>query len=623
MDKHSVLKGYFGHDSFREGQEVLVDAILSGHDALGIMPTGAGKSICYQVPALLMRGITIVVSPLISLMKDQVNALIGCGVRAAYLNSSLSAEQYGRALTLASQGAFSLIYCAPERLLTPSFLSFAENADIAMVTVDEAHCVSQWGQDFRPSYLRIPEFISRLRRRPIVSAFTATATQRVKEDIISMLRLNSPEQVVTSFDRQNLYFGVESPPDKYERLCGILERNTDKSGIIYATSRKNVEELCERLSHDGYSVTRYHAGLDDVEKHRNQDDFLYDRKRIMVATNAFGMGIDKSNVSFVIHFNMPLDIESYYQEAGRCGRDGSFGECILLFSQRDVRTCRYMIEHDSGDNGLDEQTLAIVKKGQLARLDKMQRYCQTTDCLRGYILRYFGEKAPDRCTCSNKGGCSNCDGEFEDMDITIESQKVLSCVYRLAQRKLSFGEAVIADILKGRSTAKVTGFSLETLSTFGIMPDSTLVSIKRIIRFLETEGCLAKNAYGSYELTSRARAVLIERKPVKMKVPKKTPVKALGTSKAGRNIERSTTRPELFWRLRSLRNRKAQEEKLPAYIIFNDSSLRDMCEKLPRTEEEFMYISGVGEAKCRKYAKDFTAEICRFLDEQKRQQTVK
>ena len=616
MDKYSILRGYFGHDSFRDGQEVLIDAILAGRDALGIMPTGAGKSICYQVPALLMRGITIVVSPLISLMKDQVSALIGCGVRAAYLNSSLTMEQYNRALSLAAQGAFSLIYCAPERLMTPSFLHFAKNADIAMVTVDEAHCVSQWGQDFRPSYLRIPEFIRELKRRPIVSAFTATATRRVRDDIVSMLSLDSPQQVVTSFDRQNLYFGVQRPGDKYERLAGILERNNDKSGIIYATSRKTVEELCAKLCADGFSATRYHAGLDDEEKHNNQDDFIFDRKRIMVATNAFGMGIDKSNVSFVIHFNMPLDIESYYQEAGRCGRDGSYGECILLYAPQDVRTCRYMIEHDSGDNDLDEQTRILVKRGQLQRLEKMKQYCLTTDCLRGYILNYFGEKAQLRCTCGGKGGCSNCEGEFEDVDITIESQKVLSCVYRLAQRKLSFGEGVIAEILKGSTSAKVTSFSLDTLSTFGIMKDSTLIDIKRVIRFLDSKGCITKNAYGSFELAEGARAILIDRQPVTMKVPKKAPTKSLKPSKAGRSISNSTSRPELFWRLRSLRNQKAQEEKMPAYIIFNDSSLRDMCEKLPKTEEEFMHISGVGEAKCKKYAADFTKAIREFLSEQ-------
>lgn len=615
MDKYSVLGSYFGHESFREGQEILIDAILSGRDALGIMPTGAGKSICYQVPALLMRGITIVVSPLISLMKDQVNALISSGVRAAYLNSSLTAEQYSGALSLAAKGAFTLIYCAPERLLTPSFLNFARNADIAMVTVDEAHCVSQWGQDFRPSYLRIPEFIAQLKSRPIVSAFTATATQRVKDDIVSMLSLRDPQTVVTSFDRKNLYFGVERPADKFERLCGILERNNDKSGIIYATSRKNVEELCAKLCSGGYSATRYHAGLDDEERHANQDDFLYDRKRIMVATNAFGMGIDKANVSFVIHYNMPLDIESYYQEAGRCGRDGSLGECILLYSPQDVRVCRFMIEHDSSDGDLDEEMLISVRKAQLRRLEKMQRYCLTTDCLRGYMLAYFGEKAPDRCSCGGKGGCTNCDGEFEEKDITVEAQKVLSCVYRLAQRKLSFGESVIADILKGSTNAKITSLSLDTLSTYGIMSDSTLVGIKQIIRFLEGEGCIVKNGYGSFELTSRARAVLIERKPVTMKVPKKAAVKSLKVSKTAQNISNSVSRPELFWRLRSLRNKKAQEEKMPAYIIFNDSSLRDMCEKLPKTEEEFMHISGVGEAKCRKYAEDFTAEIIRFLNE--------
>ncbi|MBO6140891.1 MAG: DNA helicase RecQ [Ruminococcus sp.] len=613
MDKLSVLSGYFGHSSFREGQEVLVDAVLSGRDALGIMPTGAGKSICYQVPALMMRGITIVVSPLISLMKDQVNALIGCGVRAAYLNSSLTTEQYSRALDLARQGAFSIIYCAPERLLTPSFLNFAKNADIAMVTVDEAHCVSQWGQDFRPSYLRIPEFIAQLSKRPIVSAFTATATSRVKDDIINMLGLVSPELVITSFDRKNLYFAVERPADKYIRLCEILEKNKDKSGIIYATSRKNVEEVCAKLTAAGYSATRYHAGLSDDERRRNQDDFLFDRKRIMVATNAFGMGIDKANVSFVIHYNMPKDIESYYQEAGRCGRDGSEGECILLYSPQDVRVCRFMIEHDDEGNDLDEEELVTVRRGQLDRLDKMKRYCTTTDCLRGYILSYFGEKKPVKCGCGDIRGCSNCDGEFETRDVTIDAQKVLSCVYRLAQRRLSFGETVVANILKGKSDDKTKRFDLSTLSTYGIMKESPLVDIKRIIRFMEDEGCLSKNEFNSLQLSSRARAVLIDRQPVTMKVPKGAGSRPMKASKASKAAAGSTSRPELFWRLRSLRNKKAQEENLPAYIIFNDSSLRDMCEKLPKTAEEFLAVSGVGEAKCKKYAADFTGEIIEYL----------
>ena len=620
MDKYSVLRGYFGHPGFREGQEVLIDAILSGRDALGIMPTGAGKSICYQVPALMMRGITIVVSPLISLMKDQVNALIGCGVRAAYLNSSLSAEQYARAIELAKQGRFQMIYCAPERLITPSFLSFAKYADISMVTVDEAHCVSQWGQDFRPSYLRIPEFISKLKRRPIVSAFTATATSRVKDDIISMLGLKTPELVVTSFDRKNLYFGVERPNDKYARLCELLEQNKDKSGIIYATSRKSVEEVCAKLTEAGYSATRYHAGLTDEERQRNQDDFLFDRKRIMVATNAFGMGIDKSNVSFVYHYNMPKDIESYYQEAGRCGRDGSDGECILLYSPQDVRTCRFMIEHDEDGNDLDEEELIAVRRGQLDRLDKMKRYCTTTSCLRGFILSYFGENKPVKCGCGDVRGCSNCESDLEDKDVTIEAQKVLSCVYRLAQRRLSYGEVMVANILKGRKDTKILSGSLDTLSTFGIMKDSTLVDIKRIIRFMEEEGCLTKNEFGSLMLTARARPVLIEKQPVTMKVPKPDKMPRERTSRAARQLTGKTSRPELFWRLRSLRNKKAQEENMPAYIIFNDSSLRDMCEKLPKTAEEFLNISGVGEAKCKKYSADFTAEIIAYLNSSNEQQ---
>lgn len=615
MDKISVLRQYFGHDSFRDGQERVIDAILSGRDCLGVMPTGAGKSICYQVPAMLFGGVTVVVSPLISLMKDQVNSLMQSGIRAAYLNSSLTNEQYLRAIELAAKGVFKLIYCAPERLLTPSFVSFARRADISMVTVDEAHCVSQWGQDFRPSYMKIAQFVSQLKRRPVVSAFTATATDRVRQDIINMLGLRSPELVTTGFDRKNLYFGVERGGNKYARLCEIVSKNKDKSGIIYTTSRKSVEEVCARLNEDGFLATRYHAGLDDEERRNNQDDFIFDRRPIMVATNAFGMGIDKANVSYVVHYNMPRDIESYYQEAGRCGRDGEPGSCVILYSPQDVRTGRFMIEHDDENDTLPEEQRRRVIQGQLERLEQMRRYCVTTDCLRATILKYFGENAPNRCGCGSDRGCSNCTGEFEEVDITTDSQKILSCVYRLHERRLSFGENVVAAILRGTNDPKIKTHGLETLSTYGIMSDSTAVHIKRVIRFLEDEGSVVRNEYGSLVLTSRARKILIEKRPVTMKVKKQEPKRSTKKERAASSPAQTSARPDLFWKLRALRNQKAMEENMPAYIIFSDASLRDMCSRLPTDRESFLSVSGVGETKCRKYYKEFTSEIKKYISE--------
>lgn len=383
MNKYDILKEYFGHDSYRMGQEEIIDSILSGRDVLGIMPTGAGKSICYQVPAMLMDGITIVISPLISLMKDQVSALVSSGINAAYINSSLTPAQYREVFQRAYMNVYKIIYVAPERLNTAEFLSFAEYVKISMITVDEAHCVSQWGQDFRPSYLKIVEFIERLSYRPILSAFTATATGDVRSDICNILKLIDPYVITTGFDRKNLYFGVLKPKNKYLRLKELLTGYKEKCGIIYCISRKKVEEICEKLNSDGYSATRYHAGLTDSERRKNQDDFIYDRKLIMVATNAFGMGIDKSNVSFVIHFNMPKNLESYYQEAGRAGRDGGQADCILLYSGADVTTNKFLIENSRESNQeLSDEALERVIQKDYERLRAMTFYCSTNECLR-------------------------------------------------------------------------------------------------------------------------------------------------------------------------------------------------------------------------------------------------
>ena len=459
-----ILKQYFGYDSFRPGQDELVQAILSGRDTLGIMPTGAGKSICYQVPALALPGLTLVISPLISLMKDQVGALNEAGVPAACINSALSFEEMRDALYFAGRGEYKLLYVAPERLTAPFFLDFARRVPISMVTVDEAHCISQWGQDFRPSYLKILDFLAALPQRPLVSAFTATATAEVRDDIIRALGLEDPFVITTGFDRPNLYFAVEKPSSKPSALLAHLLQRRDKSGIVYCSTRKTVEEVCDMLLSRGLPATRYHAGLDPEERLANQDDFLYDRKTIMVATNAFGMGIDKSNVSFVIHYNMPKNMESYYQEAGRAGRDGEAADCILLYNGQDVRTAEFLIEHshENDDDSIDEKTRRALIERDMERLRQMTFYATTTDCLRRYILNYFGEKAPVCC-----GHCGNCDTNFEEVDATMDARKILSCVYRLDERRLHFGKTVVAAVLTGGKSEQIGRFSLHTLSTRG------------------------------------------------------------------------------------------------------------------------------------------------------------
>ncbi len=418
--KSALLKRYFGHSGFRPGQEALIEALLSGRDALGVMPTGAGKSVCYQLPALLLPGLTLVVSPLISLMKDQVAALCQTGIAAAYLNSSLTAEQYREVFRRAKDGTYKIIYVAPERLTAPDFLRFARETAISLLAVDEAHCVSQWGQDFRPSYLKIPGFVAALPQRPAVGAFTATATAAVKADIEKLLSLQNPLTITTGFDRPNLYFEVARPKSKDAYLRAFLAARSGQSGIIYCATRKAVEAVCDNLRQSQIAATRYHAGLTDGERKQNQEDFVYDRARVMVATNAFGMGIDKSNVSFVLHYHMPKDIESYYQEAGRAGRDGEKAHCSLLFSHRDIQTAKFLIQNAEENVALSAAEQGLVRQRDLQRLDQMAAYCKTTGCLRAYLLNYFGESAGDDC-----GNCGNCSGEMVRQDITLAAQKIL------------------------------------------------------------------------------------------------------------------------------------------------------------------------------------------------------
>lgn len=598
-DKLSVLKDYFGHDSFRDGQEQIVDALLDGRDALCIMPTGAGKSMCYQIPALLFDGVTIVVSPLISLMKDQVGSLVQSGVPAAYINSSLSYPQFLRVLSNVEHGKYKIIYVAPERLLTDGFLDTCKKIKISMVAVDEAHCVSQWGQDFRPSYLKIVSFIKSLENRPIVGAFTATATNDVKEDIKKILRLENPFEITTGFDRPNLFFGVIKSSSKDEKLIDLIRERGDRSGIVYCATRKNVESVCELLCDNGFSATRYHAGLDEYERRKNQEDFVFDRKNIMVATNAFGMGIDKSNVTYVIHYNMPKNIESYYQEAGRAGRDGGEADCILLYSPKDVRLNRFMIENSEGNDELTIEENEQIRERDFERLKHMTFYSTTNDCLRGFILRYFGGDKKAYC-----GKCSNCLSVHKLVDVTIDAQKIMSCIARTGQR---YGKTVICDVLKGSRSEKILKAELNNQSTYGIMKEVTARHIFGTIDFLaEKEYISADNETEVLKLLPKSRDVLFGRERLVMK-------KVENSEKVVK-----THRPEvpvnsdLLDALKALRKSIASKKSVPAYVIFTDATLTDMCKKCPETPDEMLEVSGVGRTKLEKFGKEFLEVIAKL-----------
>lgn len=602
MGKLNVLAKYFGHSNFRAGQSELIGNILRNRDVLGIMPTGAGKSLCYQVPALMMDGLTLVISPLISLMKDQVNALVQSGIKAAYINSSLNGSEYAQVMRDAINNKYKILYVAPERLGSMDFLEFALAAKISMVTIDEAHCVSQWGQDFRPSYLKIAEFINRLINRPIVSAFTATATTEVREDIITMLELDAPYTITTGFDRENLSFAVLKPQDKFSKLLQLIKDNKGRTGIVYCTTRKVVEQVCDHLQSKGFSATRYHAGLSDQERQENQDSFLYDRSTIMVATNAFGMGIDKSNVSFVIHYNMPKNLESYYQEAGRAGRDGEPAQCVVLYSGQDVRLNQFLIENGQEVNSdLTDEERELVKVKDRERLKEMTFYCTTSKCLRQYILRYFGEQPPKFC-----GNCSNCNTEFETMDITLEAQKIISCVYRMKERNKSYGKTVVAEVLYGSKNKKIRSLGLDTLSTHGIMADSSINKIKTMIDFLVENDYLEQthDQFPVLKLSRKSKKIICDKPKIIMELPKVTPV--ANVKKSDLNDYQYDT---LFIKLKELRNKFAAAASVPAYIVFTDASLRDMCRKLPKTRKEFLAVSGVGAIKADKYGEAFTKLI--------------
>lgn len=606
-----TLKTYFGYDTFREGQEKIVEAILTNRDVLAIMPTGAGKSICYQIPALILPGITLVISPLISLMQDQVKALNDAGIHAAFINSSLTENQISKALYLAASGRYKIIYVAPERLENYEFLEFARNVEISMVTVDEAHCISQWGQDFRPSYLKIVEFIKNLPKRPIVSAFTATATEEVKNDILCTLSLADPEVVITGFDRKNLYYSVENIRRKDEFIMEYIEKHPTESGIIYCATRKNVDNLFELLFKRGVPVTRYHAGLTNETRKKNQDDFIYDRTPVIIATNAFGMGIDKSNVRYVIHYNMPQSMENYYQEAGRAGRDGENSQCILLFSLQDVMIDRMLLDNKDFSD-VDEEDEYLIRQRDIRRLQTMEGYCKTTGCLRNYILEYFGEKTSGPCD-----NCGNCHREYHEVDMTAEAKWVVNCV---AETRGRYGLTIVLGTLMGAKRARLRELRTDQYKSYGALSGHSEAELRTLISQMTEMGYLyqTQEKYSVLKLGNITPLKDANTRVIMRTYEEKEPDKKKKTQKAVR--KRSTDALtsagyDLFEILRKLRLEIAKEESMPPYIIFSDKTLIDMCVKKPSDEEEMLNVSGVGANKLKKYGQRFLEEIQKFCTE--------
>ena len=605
MNSREALKIYFGYDSFRDGQESIINSIIAGRDALAIMPTGAGKSICYQVPALMLPGITIVISPLISLMQDQVKALNEAGIHAAFINSSLSDSQIGKALDMAAQGAYKIIYVAPERLESWDFTQFAARVDISMVTVDEAHCISQWGQDFRPSYLKIIDFVDSLAKRPIITAFTATATEEVKNDIACILKLRNPNIVVTGFDRENLYYRVESVKRKDDFVVEYIEKHPDDSGIIYCATRNNVDALHELLLKKGVPVTKYHAGIDNNTRKKNQDDFIYDRAPVIVATNAFGMGIDKSNVRYVIHYNMPQSMENYYQEAGRAGRDGELAQCILLFSAQDIMINKFLLDRKDL-NDVSDEDVELIRQRDVRRLQIMEGYCRTTGCLRNYILEYFGEKTSQACD-----NCGNCHRVYHEVDMTTEARWVINCV---AETKGRYGLTIVLGTLLGANRARLKELGTTKYKSYGVLKDSSEAQLRLLTNQMLLDGYL----YQTEEQYSVLRmgdisALKDENMHVIIRLHEEKEPSFRKKPSRKRNTDSFTSAGfELFEQLRKLRLEIAREEGMPPYIIFSDKTLIDMCVKAPKNKSEMLNVSGVGANKFDKYGQRFLDEISNY-----------
>ncbi|WIY59081.1 DNA helicase RecQ [Bacillus arachidis] len=581
-----LLASYFGYTSFRRGQDETIKNVLDGKDTVCIMPTGGGKSICYQIPALVFEGTTLVISPLISLMKDQVDTLVQNGISATYINSSISITEANQRIQLAKQGHYKLLYVAPERLDSMEFVDQLIDMKIPMIAIDEAHCISQWGHDFRPSYLHIHRILDYLPEKPLVLALTATATPQVREDICRALEIDQKNTIMTTFERENLSFSVIKGQDRNAYLADYIRQNKKESGIIYAATRKVVDQLYEDLYKAGVSVARYHAGMNDHDRNGQQERFLRDEVSVMVATSAFGMGIDKSNIRYVIHYQLPKNMESYYQEAGRAGRDGLDSECILLYSSQDVQVQRFLIDQSTGESRFSNE---------LEKLQYMTDYCHTEQCLQSFILEYFGEEPKEDC-----GRCGNCTDERESVDVTRESQMVLSCMIRTNQR---FGKQMIAQVLTGSKNKKVVEFNFHTLPTYGLLSNRSVKEVSEFIEFLISEELIAveHGTYPTLKVTEKGKEVLLGNENVLRK-------------------ERVATRQivqdhPLFEILREVRKEIAQGEGVPPFVIFSDQTLKDMCAKMPQSDPELLQVKGIGEHKLAKYGSHFLQAVIHFIEE--------